>query len=391
MTEEVEERFPPYLLKRSTAERYEYFESYSTAHPVLDNAFNRLVQIILLPASIQLVFVIGPPGAGKTFLREWVEDEFRDLWAKQQDADPGRIPVVGIEVPSKDRVRPSAGDIYKRILIALEEPLIDKKVTYREVTLRGGADGSVRIDQREKTDNLRLALEAALKNRRPYFLFLDEAQHLFNVAGLSMEEIMDWLKSIANTTGVLMVLLGTYEMLSLLDLSDQLMRRSRIIHLRRYTDGEDDILCFRSTVAAFQRQMPFPVEPDLSENWEYLHERTAGCIGNLYDWLLQAVNAALQKGADTLTLNHLKSCVPMSTKRAKKMHDSIGADEHEFMEEIGEDDAENVEVVRRKKRRTKEAGGGETDGRKAKRKGSKVGHRKPGRDKTGGRRRAGNV
>jgi hypothetical protein len=378
--------FPRSLLEKPVAERYAYFESYSVAHTVLEDSFNRLLRTILLPAGKQLIFVIGPPGAGKTFLLEWIEDELKVRWEERQESDRGRIPVVSIEVPSKDRVKPSCGDVYERILKAMEEPLIDKKITYGDVTLCRDMGGRIAVGRKATISKLRYALEQALKHRRPFILSLDEAQHLLDIAGLSMEDVMDWIKSIANMTKVLIVLFGTYEMLGLLDLSDQLMRRSRVIHLRRYKDEGDDLNCFVSTVYAMQKNMPFAQEPNLEEHWKYLYGRTAGCVGNLYDWLLPAYHLALHDpGASTLTLKHLKACAPLTAQRADKMRQSIAEDERSFLEQIGEDDAEDFSFSappapdenKKSERRVAGSRPGEKKGRKKR---GRVGHRKPGRD-----------
>src|SRR5205823_3414209 len=151
--------------------------------------------------------------------------------------------------------------IYERLLIAMEEPLVNKKTIFADVVIRRDAEGRSAVDKSSRTSKLRYALEQALKHRRPYFVFLDEAQHLLEMAGLSFQDQMDCLKSIANMTGVLHVLFGTYEMFDLLDVSDQLMRRSAIIHLPRYGKRAGDKAFFRNTLNTFQINMPFREEP----------------------------------------------------------------------------------------------------------------------------------
>lgn len=335
------DEFPRSLLNESLDERYKYFQGYSVAHPALENSFNKLKQTILFPSGKQLVFIIGPPGVGKTFLQKWTEDEIKSYWAPQQHLDPGRIPVAGIEVPSKDKIKPSAGDIYLRLLRSLEEPLIDKKVIYGGVMLYHTGDNQIKIPPRTKVENLRYALEKCCHHRKPFFLSFDEAQHLVNLAGLTFEEIIDWLKSLANMCEVLFCLFGTYEMYDLLDLSDQTTRRSKIIHLRRYNTTDDDLTDFKRTILSFQRNLPFEKQIDLLSHSDYLYERTAGCVGNLYDWLLAAVNIALYDSkADSLEYRHLRACVPLTALQATKMNKSISEDEESYLKKIGEDDPE---------------------------------------------------
>jgi len=391
MSVKDQEGFPPHLIDSSIDEKRQYFADYAVAHTVLNDVHARLISSIRHPYGKQLIFVIGPPGVGKTFLLRWAEDDLREMWRAEQETDRGRIPVVSIEVPSRDTHKPTPKDIYLRVLRALEEPLITQKIIHGDVVMHHNGDGRAVVDSRVTTFRLRYAMEQALKQRRPFALFIDEAQHLFNIAGLALPEIMDWIKSIANMSGVLIVLYGTYEMFEMLDLSDQLIRRSLIIHLRRYGGGNADRVAFLSAINAFQKNMPLSQEPDLLPHWAYLYERTAGCIGNLYDWLAGAYNLALCDSAATVTLKDLKSTVPLSTKRAATMCQNITKDEANLIGLIGEDDAEPRMSDNASKKGTSK-GASQGVGSEVLRKStqvaaprqSRVGERKPGRDKIGG-------
>lgn len=393
MEYDVEERFPLDLLKRPPSDRLKYLEGYSVAHTVLDVSFTKIMRTIRFPAGIQIVFVIGPPRAGKTHLMEWVMDEVQYMWTQEQHVNRGQIPVVGIEVPSKDRINPSCADIYYRLLLAMAEPLIDKKITFADVTIYRDNNEALRFGSKAAitTTKYRYALESAIKHRQPIFIALDEAQHLLDMAGLGLEDIMDWLKSMANMTRVLIILFGTYDMYSLLDLSDQLMSRSRIVHLRRYKQEGDDLIHFQATIQAFQRNMPFPDEPSLLEHWEYLYQRSVGCVGNLRNWLLAAYAQALNEEQKILSLRHLQLCVPLSLKRATKMDVNISEKEREFYEQIGEEEVINESGIADSNEREmndpetteRESSDGKFARNKRRPKQTRVGHRKAVRDKTG--------
>lgn len=331
-----EQRFSPELLLKPKEEWENYFVEYAARHPVLDNAFTKLVSIINDPGGKKLVFVIGPPGVGKTFLMKAVKAEIQAQWSQQQLSDRGRIPIVGIEVPSKDTVNPSYSIIYERLLIDMEEPLVEKKTVYADVAIQRGIDGRLSINQRIKNSKLRYAFEQAMKHRRPYAVFLDETQHLLDIGGLSIHNHMDNLKSIANLTNTLFVLFGTYEMSEFLDLSDHLIRRSAIIHFRRYRKTVADRKVFLRALKSFQINMPFEKEPDLMRHWEFFYDRTAGCIGNLYDWLAAAYKKALKdSNALTLTDDHLEETVFLSDTRAQAMDRSISQGESALKTVIG--------------------------------------------------------
>ncbi len=282
-----QDSFPPQLLHQSVTERVAYFERYTMAHPHLLAAAQALVQAISEPAGASLIFVFGPTGVGKSTLLRRVAQKLTEAALCDLVMDKGRIPIAGIEAISPEFSNFDWKDFYVRCLIALKEPCITKKINYRETKL-----------------TLRLALEAALRNRRPDAFYIDEAQNLGKVvSGRKLRDQSDCLKSIANISQVRLIPTGTYDLLTLLDLSDQLCRRSVNIHFPRYyADSTSDIKIFKSVVQTFQRHLPLMEEPDLLQHWDYCYERTIGCVGILKDWLLRTLNAILQTDENTKTL-----------------------------------------------------------------------------------------
>jgi hypothetical protein len=118
---------------------------------------------------------------------------------------------------------------------------------------------------------------------------------------------MDTLKSLAALTGTTHVLVGTYELLGLADLSAQLSRRSVVVHFGRYrADDAADVRAFKSVLLTFQRHLPLAAEPDLVGRWEELYERSVGCVGVLKDWLHRSLAAALDADEPTLAPRQLE-------------------------------------------------------------------------------------
>jgi hypothetical protein len=338
MTKTEKRKFPLELLKELPEKRFGYYKGITVAHTILQKCYDTVLDIIHEPAGRQLVMVVGPPRAGKTFLLEWLESEIRSEWALQQASDPGRIPIASVEIPGKDTIKSSWTPIYDRALRALEEPLINQKVIYGDVTLRPTVSGKFTYSDRIRGGKLRYALEEAIKNRRPFAIFLDEIHHLLGMAGLSFQDQMDCLKSLANMTNTLLVLYGTYEAMELNDLSDQLTLRTKIDHLRRYTESNEDQADFEGTVHSFQLEMPFRTTPDILKYSDYLYERSLGCVGIIRNWLLQAYRSALKEDSPTLTLKHLKENAPLSAKQALTMLKNIKLKEGEFYEKVGKED-----------------------------------------------------
>lgn len=57
---------------------------------------------------------------------------------------------------------------------------------------------------------------------------------------------------------------------------------------------------------SFAQRMPFTEPPDSVADWEYLYERSAGCVGVLKDWLVRGSAHALKRGTTRLTRSDLE-------------------------------------------------------------------------------------
>jgi hypothetical protein len=82
---------------------------------------------------------------------------------------------------------------------------------------------------------------------------------------------MDVVKALAGIPETKVVLIGTYELLNLLNLSGQLSRRGIEIHFMRYGTSDEDIKAFQSILWEFQRHLPLMIEPNLVRHWEYYY------------------------------------------------------------------------------------------------------------------------
>jgi energy-coupling factor transporter ATP-binding protein EcfA2 len=286
-------------------ERLEHFRNFTMAHPRLVEARDELADAIDGAAPGSLVLVLGPTGVGKTTLRMKVENLLMQEMAPAMAADPGRLPFVSIEVVPPDTGRFRWRDYFSRLLAAMNEPLIDFK------TMRGAGCTQALSTLPSIVGGMELgyAVEQALRHRRPPVVFVDEAQHLARIAsGRRLSDQLDVIKSIANRTETVHVLLGTYELLAFRNLSAQLSRRSMDLHFQRYrADSAEDRQVFRSVLLTFQKQLPFTeAETDLMAMWEFLYERSIGCVGILKEWLMRACVRAIKHGTATLSPEHLE-------------------------------------------------------------------------------------
>lgn len=297
--------FPRNLLDEPWSARLAHFQSYTVAHPRLIEAKEKLITAIQDSEPNSLVFVLGPTGVGKTTLRTRTEQILTEELRTELEKDRGRIAVVSVEA-----IAPESGsfcwrDHFKRLLQEMDEPLIEYK--------RDPETGSVtvRSPSRPKptTAEYRHGVEQALRFRRPAAVMIDEAQHLAKIAsGRRLLDQLDVIKSIANRTQTVHVLYGTYDLLAFRNLNGQLSRRSIDVHFPRYrAESAGDRQTYISVLRSFAQQLPLSDPPDLANDWEFLYERSIGCVGVLKQWLVRSLSAALRRGEATLTRRNLES------------------------------------------------------------------------------------
>jgi hypothetical protein len=189
-------------------------------------------------------------------------------------------------------------------------------------------------NDRGVTADYHYAVEQALRYRRPSAVLIDEAQHLFALAsGRSLEDQFNVVKALANRCNTVHVLCGTYDLLRIRNLSGQLSRRSIDIHLPRYDVAKvADRRTFGKILQTFAEQMPLLEHPDLTRHWEYLYERSIGCVGILKDWLVKAFSAAVRQSAPTLSLKHLEKYA-LSVPQCDRLVEEATRGEAQFLED----------------------------------------------------------
>jgi energy-coupling factor transporter ATP-binding protein EcfA2 len=312
--------FPRELLSLPWKARLEYFKGYTMAHPRLVAARDTLLNAVHERAPNSLILVLGPTGVGKTTLRMRIEQLLVTELSVELTADSGRLPVVSIECIAPESGAFSWRDHFRRLLLQMDEPLLDYKLCPRTSLHIGNRIPTFMPNAKAVGSEYRHAVERALCYRRPITVMLDEAQHLATVGSpRRLSDQLDIIKSIANCTGIVHVLLGTYGLLSFRNLSAQLSRRSVDIHFPRYrADDPEDRKTFLTVLRSFEQQLPLSEPPELVKEWEYLYERTIGCVGVLKDWLVRALTSAYRRSATVLTFRDLQAQA-LSVSQCDKM------------------------------------------------------------------------
>jgi hypothetical protein len=306
--------------RSSAIESVQRFRFFTMAHPRLIEAKDALLEAIEGAAPGSLVLVLGPPGVGKTTLIKKVQQCLADRLALELESNVGRLPFVSVEAIAPDNGNFNWRDHFRRMLIQMQEPLIDHKVRSAYLQVERDTDGQFVASPRVGTGaQMQYAVEQALRHRRPAAVFIDEAQHLARVSsGRKLADQLDVIKSIASRTQTIHVLIGTYDLLAFRNLSGQLSRRSVDLHFSRYcAESSEDIRVFQNVVLTFQQQLPGEQSTDLVGMWDFLYERSLGCVGILKDWVDRSLNAAC-RAARPLTRCTLERTA-LSTSQCEKI------------------------------------------------------------------------
>lgn len=303
MSDQPPQGFPRALLEQSMDARRHYFETKVIAHQRLKEVYEALLHAIRYPAGTSLILVVGPTGVGKTTLLQRVVKQLIEDAAGDPTTTPGHMPVIAMEAPSPDSGNFSWKDYFTRALLASDEPMLANKITYHVRGMHRDASGHLLIERTLTTPDLRQIFELCLHHRRPRAFIVDEAQHFKKMAsGRRLLDQMDTLKSLANMTSTVHVLIGTHDLLGLMNLNAQLARRSLTLQFPRYrADQLDDLREFKKLLRTFQRHLPLIEEPDLVSHYEYFYEQCLGCTGMLKTFLNKTLGAALEQEERTLT------------------------------------------------------------------------------------------
>jgi hypothetical protein len=296
--------------------RLEEFKQRSIAHPHLVAADKALQEAIQESGGASIILVYGPARVGKTTMKRRVIRQLTTAMLPALQEDRERIPFLSLLLRPPLTHTWSWKDYLQAALHFLQEPLIDQKIQL-EVDEEEGEKGTAtqastararRRPPEGTNDALRAALETAIRHRRPAAVLIDEAQHFGMVAsGQRLQDQLDRIKSLADLTQTVHVLIGTYDLLPFRNLSAQLIGRSIDIHFPRYHTSKKEQNQFKSILKAFQEWLPFVEEPNtLLENWDFCYERSIGCVGNLHLMLVRALHAALWSGEETLSLKRLQ-------------------------------------------------------------------------------------
>jgi hypothetical protein len=167
----------------------------------------------------------------------------------------------------------------------------------------------LRLIERTSEGVLRTAVEQALRFRQTHYVVIDEAQHVAHTRGgaVNAAKFLDSLKCLAASTRTRLVLVGTYQLLPILQRSPHLIGRTLSINFPRYReDMREDLVAFDQILAAYSKHFMFQGDTTLRAWNEYLYRGSLGCMGLLRAWIRDALCCVQTLKDPHLRLRHFE-------------------------------------------------------------------------------------
>lgn len=228
----------------------------------------------------EVVCITGPSRAGKSLL---IHRLIQMLFGESHFDETGLLPAVVVEAVNAG---PHGGFSTKaftqRLLESVKHPLFSMKGHDLEDLI------AMQKMDRSTEATLRVALEHALIARQTKYLFIDEAQHVRYASKDAQASfaVMDSWKCLAQTTGLVLVLVGAYPILDIVKNSPHLLGRNHQVHFPRYHANREDIVAFGQLLQKYSEFLSLDESlTSLNDVAELMYEGSLGCIGLLKAWL----------------------------------------------------------------------------------------------------------
>lgn len=284
------------------------FKQARVRHPALQATLKDLLLHIRSPDSENILVLTGVTGVGKTTANEALQVALHNEFRDDIEQNPGLIPVVTVEAGQSGDQKQGFKGLYRQMLTVMHEHDPDRGAAVVQ------KDGHLWLNTqgRRTTEGMRNVLESALRQRQTKALVIDEASHLLSMARSA--SVMDTLKSLANTVGCKVVLIGSFDLLDIIVQSGQVCRRSNIFALQRYKDSPEDRASFKYVVRMLMQAWPCEAVPAFDAVSEELREVTFGAVGLLKTLMTNVLTQQLQANG-VFSPHMLQSAVKPSALR----------------------------------------------------------------------------
>ncbi len=290
----------------------EDFKTLKVRHPRLVEMEQFLLRIISGHRRYTLLDLYGASGVGKSTVIGQVAHHVRIA-----ETNPAVVPVVIVQASPEDVGSSARLDYYQEILAQLQH---HQAIRDRTKNLPLYINPGKKSNDPAEWLEMRNAVEYALALLQVKVIFVDEAQHLLTSDTRSRPTAqLDWLKTLANKTNVLHVLVGNFDLYACCHLNGQAVRRMRDQHFPRYhLDTQKECEEFIGALQSLLECAPMTVDvPALLKHWRWFGEWSMGCVGVLSDWIVETVDALWSEGETVLTVEALTKYALQPDQRAR--------------------------------------------------------------------------
>lgn len=272
----------------------------SIDHPIWKRTLELVYARVALAAPGQVISVIGPPRVGKSRMSTVIRGM---LNLPEIEIDDPQSLSIGVRASNCSTNGAFSTKVFARkAVVALNHPIL-------ATPAREDIDMLIR---QETEGAYWLGLERGLPVAGKRYMFIDEAQNVCRAKGRGgAGAVLDAWKCIAEETGIVLVLTGTYELHVAMQQSTHMLGRKSFVHFPRYRVTREDIAGFNAIVQVYAKYLPLvPELQNLCAHSEYLYSGSLGCIGTLERWFRDALaNAMVRKGPiDLSALEESRTC-----------------------------------------------------------------------------------
>jgi len=276
-------------MKKSREELlYGEFEDLISEHWIFNGMCALLRSELCLVNNSRLLALIGAGGVGKSAVTCTIARELFNKYMSDPESTSAFAPVVNYTCPEPARNIPY-WNLFMRNLVKLlnGSTALPNLYPYKGPSFTNELSREVKRGKRVY-EYLKDQLQLALLHRQVRILFLDEAGHILRV--VSPDKFvaqLDFLKSICDQLGIILVLVGPPELLALDTTNSQVAWRLDMRAFPAYRlDQEDHLVELYSLLGRFKTKMAEFGIHGLDPYEDMIVTQTAGSVGLMKSWCL---------------------------------------------------------------------------------------------------------